>query len=284
MHAVCVGAISFGLVTIPVKLYAATRDVGPHFRQLHATCGARIESIRRCPICKRDVPPEEITPGHEVARDEYVPLSKEELEAAAGEDPAGTVDVVEMVAPSDVDLSLVDKSYWVAPSGPGARPFALLRECLTASGRVGIAKTKIRRRVRMAMLRPREKLMSLALLRFAEEVVTADGLPAPAAPEIGDRERELALSLIERLYARYEPSKHPDEYRRSIEAVVERRLRQGTPQPGTAASEPVKVGSAQVVDLSDLLSKSLRAVGQPRLAKAPAKRGPQTAAKKNGKP
>jgi DNA end-binding protein Ku len=269
MHAICAGVISFGFVTIPVKLYAGIRNSTPHFRQIHAACGSRIGLVRRCATCAREVPLEEIERAHEVARDDYVVLTKEELDLAAGGEPAGTISLTHVVAPEEVDLSYIDKSYWVAPAGATTRAFALLCETLIACRRVAIVTAKLRTRTRTAMLRPRDGILSLAMLHFSDEIVSADALPVPAAPPIGDSERKLALDLVGQLAAHFDPKGYPNPYPRNIEATVERKVGQGLARRGGAQKQALSSTPAnQVVDLTELLAKSVRAAGRPALAKA----------------
>lgn len=163
---------------------------------MHAPCGSRIGLVRRCPTCAREVPLEEIERAHEVTRDDYVVLTQDELAIAAGTEPAGTINLTHIVAPDEIDLSLVEKSYWVAPAGPSARAFALLCETLTVCRRVAIVTAKLRTRMRTAMLRPRGALLSLSLLHFSDEIVSAEALPVPATAAIGDSECKLALDLV----------------------------------------------------------------------------------------
>ena len=130
MRAFWSGEIAFGLVTIPAKLYTATKDLTPQFHQLHKECGTRIQLVRRCPKCNKDLAWEEIGKGYEVAKGEYALFTKEELAALDGGDPSGAVEIVEFVEPDAIDLSYVDKSYWVGAGGKNSRGFSLLREAL----------------------------------------------------------------------------------------------------------------------------------------------------------
>jgi len=170
MRAMWSGEIAFGLVTIPAKLYTATKDLTPQFHQLHKECGSRIQMARRCPKCQRDIEWGEIGKGYEVSKGEYALFTKEELAKIEGEDAAGGIDIVEFVDPLEIDLAYIDKSYWVGPGGKSARGFELLRDALEKTKKVALAKVKIRTRTRLAILRPRGRLFSLDMMHFADEL------------------------------------------------------------------------------------------------------------------
>lgn len=267
------GEIAFGLVTIPAKLYTATKDLTPQFHQLHKECGTRITLVRRCPKCNRDLPWEEIGKGYEVAKGEYALFTKEELAKLDGDDTGGTIEIVEFVDPLEVDLAYVEKSYWVGPGGKNARGYDLLRAVLEETKKVALAKVRLRTRTRLALLRPRDRLFSLDMMRFAEELVPADELAPATQKEPTPRERQLAEHLIEELSGPFDPSKHPDEYRNAVLAAVEEKVEAGevardaAAETGTAAAGGAATG-AQVIDLVELLSRSIKAAGKPGPAKA----------------
>jgi len=261
MHAVCSGSILFGLVTIPVKLYPETRRPGPSIRELHATCGSEVEYVPHCPECRRPLVADEIEKAHEVAHGEYVVLSSEELTEVGLPEASGAIDIVETVAPGEVDVSLVDASFWVTPIDTSDRAFALLRQTLATSHRVAVARVRICKRPRVALLRPREQLMSLAMLRFVGEMVSSEGLPVPSAGSFSEEEQRGALDLVSGLAAHFEPSKHPDEYRHRVEEAVNRKLDEGrTTRARAADAVPVRAPkkAAQVFDLGALLAESGR--------------------------
>jgi DNA end-binding protein Ku len=274
MRAFWSGEIAFGLVTIPAKLYTATKDLTPQFHQLHKECGTRITMVRRCPKCNRDLPWDEIGKGYEVAKGEYTLFTKEERAKLDGDDSAGTIEIVEFVNPLEVDLAYVEKSYWVGPGSKNVRGYQLLRSVLDDVKRVALAKVKIRTRTRLGLLRPRGRLFSLDMMRFAEELVPGDEIAPAEGKEASSREKELALHLIDELSGPFDPARHPDEYRSAVLAAVDEKVEAGEVARDTTAGEaPAEAsagggGGAQVIDLAELLSRSIKSAAKPGPAKA----------------
>jgi DNA end-binding protein Ku len=274
MRAFWSGEIAFGLVTIPAKLYTATKDLTPQFHQLHKECGTRINLVRRCPKCNRDLPWDEIGKGYEVAKGEYALFTKDELAKLDGDDATGTIEIVEFVDPLEVDLAYVEKSYWVGPGSKNVRGYSLLRTVLDDVKKVALAKVKIRTRTRLALLRPRGRLFSLDMMRFAEELVAGDELAPAEGKESSDREKQLALHLVDELTGPFDPAKHPDEYRSAVLAAVDEKVEAGqVSRDSTAGEAPAeavesKGGGAQVIDLAELLSRSIKGAAKPGPAKA----------------
>jgi DNA end-binding protein Ku len=267
------GEIAFGLVTIPAKLYTATKDLTPQFHQLHKECGTRINLVRRCPKCNRDLGWDEIGKGYEVSKGEYALFSKEELAKLDGEESAGTIEIVEFVDPLEVDLAYVEKSYWVGPGGKNARGYELLRSVLAETKKVALAKVRLRTRTRLALLRPRGRLFSLDMMRFAEELVAADEIIPGDTKAANPREKQLALHLIDELSGPFDAAKHPDEYRSAVLAAVEEKVEAGqvshdTTDTDEAAPAPGPSTGAKVIDLAELLSRSIQVANKPGPAKA----------------
>ncbi len=262
MRAFWSGEIAFGLVTIPAKLYSATKDLTPQFHQLHKECGTRIQMVRRCPKCARDIDWGEIGKGYEVSKGEYALFTKEELAKIEGEDAAGGIDIVEFVDPLAVDLAYIDKSYWVGPGGKSARGYELLRDALERTKKVGLAKVKIRTRTRLALLRPRGRLFALDMMRFADELVSGDEIVLPDVKAPSQREIDLALNLVESLTGPFDPSKHPDEYRVAVEAAVDEKVAADELSRDESSGEERAAASTatggKVIDLAELLSRSLK--------------------------
>jgi DNA end-binding protein Ku len=290
MRAFWSGEIAFGLVTIPAKLYTATKDSTPQFHQLHKECGTRISMVRRCPKCSRDLQWEEIGKGYEVQKGEYALFSKEELAKLDGDETGGTIEIVEFVDPLEVDLAYVERSYWVGPGSKNVRGYDLLRSVLDETKRVALAKARLRTRTRLALLRPRGRLFALDMMRFAEELVPADEIAPAEQKAPSPREKQLALHLVDELSGPFDPAKHPDEYRSAVLAAVDEKIETGQVAREAGAEEAPAAGAAtgaQVIDLAELLSRSIKAAGKPGPAKvkgeATEKEEKQEKAKSSGK-
>jgi DNA end-binding protein Ku len=289
MRAFWSGEIAFGLVTIPAKLYTATKDLTPQFHQLHKECGTRINLVRRCPKCNRDLPWDEIGKGYEVAKGEYALFTKEELAKLDGDDAGGTIEIVEFVDPLEVDLAYVEKSYWVGPGSKNVRGYQLLRTVLDDVKKVALAKVKIRTRTRLALLRPRGRLFSLDMMRFAEELVAGDEIAPAEGKESSDREKQLALHLVDELTGPFDPARHPDEYRSAVLAAVDEKVEAGAVARDTTAGEaPAEAGAAegggaQVIDLAELLSRSIKGAAKPGPAKTKGEETAEEAKPEKGK-
>ena len=267
MRAIWTGEIAFGLVTIPAKLYTATRDLTPQFNMLHKECGSKINMVRRCPKCQRDVEWGELGKGYEVEKGVYALFTKEELAKLEGDETSGAIEIVEFVDPASIDLAYIDKSYWVGPGGKSSRGFTLLREALLRSQRVAVAKTKLRPRTRLAILRPRGKIFALEMMRYADEIVSDGEIDVPESPKAAtEREMDLALNLVKTLEGPFDPAKHPDEYRAAVEAAVEEKVaaddlaRQEGGEAAEVAAPAAAATGGKVIDLAELLSRSLQKV------------------------
>lgn len=255
-------------MTIPAKLYTATKDLTPQFHQLHKECGSRISLVRRCPKCAKDLAWEEIGKGYEVSKGEYALFSKEELAKIEGDDVGGTVEIVEFVDPLEVDLAYIEKSYWIGPGSKNVRGYDLLRSVLAETKKVALTKVKLRTRTRLALLRPRGRLFSLDMMRFAEELVPGDELAPAEQKAPSPREKQLALHLIDELSGPFDAAKHPDQYRSAVLAAVDQKVEAGEVAREEAATEEAPAAQgAQVIDLAELLSRSIKATGKPGPAK-----------------
>jgi len=246
--------MAFGLVTIPVKLYTATKDLSPKFHQLHVECGARISMVRRCPKCERDVEWSEIGKGHEVSKDHYVLFTKEELAALDGGDASkNVIDIVQFIDPSEIDAAYIDSSYWIASGSKNpasARGFALLHDVMSRPAkRAAIVKVTLRTRPRIGIVQAKGKFFALHTMRFADELVGSDEL-TPTAVKVSDRELAMACRLVDELVAPFDPARLPDEYRARVLAAVDAKG-EGAALPAAPAKP------AEVIDLGDLLAASL---------------------------
>ena len=253
------GAISFGLVTVPVKLYSAVARKTVRFHQLSGSTGMRIQQKRVDPTTGEEVPYEDIVKGFEIGPDRYVIIEPGELEAL---DPkkTKTIEIEDFVDLSDIDPILYDHPYYLAPGAGGAKPYRLLLEAMRESGKVAIAKVVIRQKENLVAIRPMEgDVLGMATMIFADEVVDPeriDELDSAREVDINERELSIAKQLVESLSGEFEPDKYHDTYREDVLALIERK----------AAGEEIAVQPAAeeeaepVPDLMAALKASLDAV------------------------
>ena len=264
-RAIWTGAISFGLVTVPVKLYAAVQSKTVKFNQLDAEDHSRIAMKRTNAQTGEEVPYDRIVKGFEIAPDRYVVLEPQELESL---DPrkTKTIDIEGFVELSELDPIYFDHPYYLVPGTGGAKPYRLLVDAMRESGRVGIAKVVIRSKQQLVALRPIGDALAMSTMVFHDEVVPADSLDeVPSADEVeaNPRELEMATALVESLTEAWEPEKYHDTYREDVLALIERKA-----AGEEIAIQPAREEPSQVPDLMSALKASLDAVRKPAGADA----------------
>jgi DNA end-binding protein Ku len=224
-RAIWSGAISFGLVNVPVKLYSATSPKTVRFHQISSKTGTRIRQQRVDPSTGEEVPYEEIVKGYEVSPDRYVLISPEELEAL---DPKATktIDIEEFVNLDEIDPIYYDHSYYLAPAAGGAKAYRLLLDAMREEGKVGIGRLVLRTKQQLCALRPTGDVLTLSTMLFGDEVVAPDKLDeldAVEEAEASERELRMAEQLIESLSADFDPSKFHDDNRERVLSLIERK-------------------------------------------------------------
>src|SRR4051794_17802229 len=266
------GTISFGLVTVPVKMYSAVSRKTVRFHQLNKETGSRIAQKRVDPTTGDEVPYEDIVKGYELAPDRYVVIEPEELEAL---DPAKTktIDILDFVALDEIDPIFYDHPYYLAPGTGGAKPYRLLLEAMKETNRVGIAKVVIRSKEQLVALRPMDGgVLGMATMIFADEVVDPRRIEdLPDDVEVNDRELAIAKQLVESLAGHFEPEQYTDTYRAQVLEMIERKA-----AGEEIAVQPQVEEAAPVPDLMAALKASLDAVRSSSADEAPApkKRAP----------
>src|SRR5689334_51924 len=249
------GAISFGLVNVPVKLFSAVSRKNVRFHQLHDKDGVRIQQKRVCPADGEEVAYENIVKGYEIAPDKYVVIEPEELEAL---DPKKTraIEIQEFVDLEEIDPIYFDHPYYLAPDKGAAKPYRLLLQAMQDTNKVAIARVVIRQKENLVAIRATGDVMTMATMVFHDEVVspdTLDEIPDDDEASVSDREVEMAQQLIGSLTAPFEPKKYHDEYRERVLELIEAK----------AAGEEIAVQPAEepqkVPDLMAALEQSLAA-------------------------
>ena len=265
------GAISFGLVTIPVSVYPATEEKTLRFNQLHDEDGGRIRMKRVCSIDGEEVGYEHIVKGYEYEKDRYVILTDDDFEAIPVES-SRSIDIQQFVDLEEIDPMLYKKSYFLVPEETGAKAYALLREALNKAGKVGIAKVSFRDKEHLAALRFRDEAFVLETMFWPDEIRDADfgGVDVDTKPRAN--ELEMAQTLIDNLTAEWNPEEFSDEYRESLLRVVEAKI--NGEEIEVVEAEP----AAKVVDLMEALKASVAAAKKE--TKAPPASKKKTAAKK----
>jgi DNA end-binding protein Ku len=223
MRSIWKGAISFGLVTIPVKLYAATEQRDIAFRQVHKADGGQIRFRRVCSVDGEEVPYSDVAKGYPLPSGEMIVLTDEDL-ASLPLATSKTIEVLQFTSAEQVDPIFFAKSYYIEPDATGARLYALLRDALEQSGRVAIVKVALRQRESLAMLRVREGVFVLETMLWPEEVRAADFPFLDGHIEVRPQELKMAGSLIDTTTAGFDPDEYHDDYREALERVIEAKI------------------------------------------------------------
>ncbi len=259
MQAIWKGTISFGMVTIPVKVYSATENRDVSFRQVHAEDGGRIRYRRVCEIDGQEVPYSDIAKGYEMPDGRMVVLDADDF-AQLPLPTAKTIEVLEFVPIDQVDPLYYAKAYYLSADNVGNKPYVLLRDALTTSGQVALVKVAIRNRESLALLREREGALVLQTMLWPDEVRDSSFAVPEDSVEIRPQERSMAQSYIATLEGDFEPERYSDDYRVALEELVEAKA--SGLEPPEEEAEPT--GDAEVVDLLAALRASVAAAKQRR--------------------
>jgi DNA end-binding protein Ku len=267
-HATGSGTISFGLVSIPVRLYTAASSGSVSFNLLHAKCGSRIRQHTFCPTCNETVERSALVRGYEFAKDQYVRVTDEELKALEGE-ASRVIDIAEFVPLDKVDPIYFEKTYYLGPDKGGEKAYRLLADAMERAGRVALATFVMRGKESLVLIRPAQSGLMLHTMYFADEVRDFAEIDRGQGAKIKDGELELALQLIQGLAnEEFAPDRYRDEYRRRVLDLVNTKV-EGKEITVTAPVEQ----RAQVIDLMEALKESLAKrlpADKKPLAKAPA--------------
>ncbi len=260
------GMISFGLVTIPMKLYSTGESsAGISFNMLHKKCGSRLKQQYFCPVDNEVVGREDIVKGYEYSKDQYVLFTEEELKALVPE-PTNAVEITEFVPLDQVDPIYFEKSYYIGPDKGGDRPYRLLSEAMKQTGRAALARYVARGKDQFVLLRPFEEGLIMQQLRYSDELRAFSEVPIGTA-ELREPELKLAVQLIEQIATdEFKPEEYEDTQRHQVRALIDRKI-QGEEITATPAPQP----KAQVIDLMAALKASL-ASAQPSTEKATAEK------------
>jgi DNA end-binding protein Ku len=261
MRSMWKGAISFGLVMIPVKLYAATEQKDIAFRQVHRVDGGRVRFRRVCSIDGEEVPYEDVAKGYELPTGEMVVLTDEDM-AELPLPTTRSIEVLHFLPEEQLDPILLNRSYYVEPDTTGARAYVLLRDSLDRSGKVALAQVALRQRESLATLRPRDGVLVLETLLWPDEVRVPDFKFLDDDVEVRSQELQMAASLIESMTVDFDPDEYHDHYREALQELVDAKVEGREIVQPEGPSEP-----AELTSLADALKASLAAAqGGPRQA------------------
>jgi len=251
-RAIWTGTLAFGLVSIPVEVHTAVRELRPRFRLLHAKDRSRVSFERVCQKEGKKVAWDDLVKGYEYEKNRFVVLTKEDFETAALE-KTRRIDILDFVNSDAPDDRFFDKPYYLIPRKGGESAYALLREAIRDSNRMGIAKFIMRDVQHLAAVEAIGEALVLSILRFSDELVDAGSLSFPSAKGIRKKELEMATTLVEHLAAEWDPEKYEDDYRENLMRVIKAKLK-GTPADLVSDEQP---RAANVVDLMERLRRSL---------------------------
>jgi DNA end-binding protein Ku len=266
-RAIWSGSISFGMVSIPVKLYGATESKDISFNLLHATCGTRLKQLRWCPTDEVEVPWSETVRGYEYAKDQYVTLTDQDFEQLPLPS-RHTIDLSAFVKEAEIDPVYYEKSYYLAPDERAEKPYALLLQAMEKKGLTALATITIRKKEQLCAIRPKDGAIVLETLYYPDEVrrpeVDIEGTKG------SERELDMAFTLIELLRKPFEPEEYHDHYREALAQLIDAKLE------GREVVKAPPARETKVIDLADALRRSVEAAkkgGKARpAAKAPARR------------
>ncbi|RCW42349.1 Ku protein [Paenibacillus prosopidis] len=273
MHTVWKGAISFGLVHVPVKMFTATEDKDVHFRSIHKDCGTPISNKRTCLHCDKEVGLDEIAKGFEYEKGKFVLFNEEELEALKPES-ARVIQILDFVDLTDIDPLYYQKAYYLSPDMAGAGAYSLLLEAIKQTGKIGIAKISIRSKSSLAAIRVVGNCLCMETMHYPDEIRSIAHVPnLPDQVNVNEKELQMAKMLIEQLSETFDPEKYTDDYRIAMLEAIQHKI----------AGESVDIiaapaaGRTNVIDLMAALQASLEAAKTPPAApkskrKSPAKK------------
>ena len=261
MRAIWKGAISFGLVNIPIALYPATRREELKFRLLRGKDLSPVNYKRVAEADGKEVEWDDIVKGYEYEKGKFVVLKDDDF-ARVDVEATQTVDITDFVKLDEVNPVFFHKPYYMEPTKGGDKAYVLLRETLRDTGKIAIAKVVIKRRQYLAAVKPQENGLMLELMHFADELIDVSEFKVPAARSLGKKEIEMAKALVASMSSEWDPEKYRDDYKEALEKLIEEKIEKGDKAP---TGKPVQRPKAtNVIDLVSVLQKSLEHTGGSR--------------------
>jgi Ku protein len=259
-RAIWKGAISFGLVTIPIRVHTAVEEKSFKFNQLHSKDQGRIKYKRFCAVCNEEVPFDEIVRGYEYEKDHYVTLTDDDIDRGLAN--VRTIDILKFVDQDEIDPLYFQRSYYLAPDGtPGLKAYKLLSKALKDDERVAIAKIAFRDKEHLATLRVRDGVFVLETMYWPDEVRAADFEELDEDVRIAPQELQMAKSLIDNMTGEFDVDEFKDEYREKLEGLVQQKVE------GKEITVVEEAGTAKVLDLIEALKQSVEQTDKPAATK-----------------
>ncbi|HEY1765124.1 MAG TPA: Ku protein [Opitutaceae bacterium] len=268
MRAIWKGSISFGLVNIPVALQNATRTEDLKFKLLRRSDLSPVNYKRVAQVDGKEVPWNEIVKGYEYEKEKYVVLKDEDFRHVDLE-ATDTIDIVDFVAVSDINPIYFYKPYYLEPQKGGSGAYALLRQVLQETAKVGISKVIIKKRQHLAAVKANGDLLVLELMRFSNELVNPSALEVHAERKLGSKEISMAKTLVGQMTDKWDPSRYTDEYRSALMKLIDAKVASGGKELPAAGHKAKR--ATNVIDLAEVLRRSLADAGKPKKPAKPAK-------------
>lgn len=266
MRPVWKGAVSFGLVNIPVKMYTASEDKSIKFKYLHSKCSTPLKYQRICPRCNQEVQWEEIVRGYEYQKDRFIVMKDEDFEAIPT-NKTRTIDIIDFCKLEEIDPIYYEKSYYLGPEETGKKAYNLFVSALKSKDRVAVAKVVIRSKQALAALRIYDNVLVMETMKYPDEVRSKQEIPGiEAEVTVSDRELDMATQLVETMTEPFAPEKYSDDYRRALLDLISAKIE------GQELDYPQVQPAEGVVDLMESLKASLEAIEKERFTPAPSKR------------
>jgi len=275
MHTMWKGSISFGLVNIPIKMFAATEDKDVRFKYLHRECRTPIKYEKTCPTCNKEISYEDIVRGFEYEPGKYVIIDDEDLKAVKTETNKKAIEILDFVNLSEIDPIYFDKSYYLSPQDTGGKAYNLLRQAMKDTGKIAIAKITIRNKQSLAALRVYNNLLVMETIFYPDEVRSIDLVPGiPENIEVDKKELDMATKLIDNLTEKFEPDKYKDDYREALMELINKKVQ------GQEIEVPPEAPQRNVIDLMEALQASLKEAKKDTKKKTPTKKAATKGKKK----
>lgn len=254
MHTMWKGSISFGLVNIPINMFAATEEKDIRFRFLHKECNTPIKYEKVCPVCNREIKDEEIVKGYEFEPGRFIIIEENDLETLKTDNRGKNIEILDFVNLVEIDPIYFNKTYYLAPQDNGGKAYLLLQKAMKDTSKIAIARITIRNKQSLAALRVSKNVLVMETIFYPDEVRAAGQVPGlPNKADIIDKELEMAVKLIESLTAPFDPEKYKDNYREALHDLINRKI------AGQEIKTAPTIPRENVIDLMEALQNSLKA-------------------------